>query len=490
MATGDFNAMASGQFGGRLYDAIASFQSEHGLEPTGIVTPETLATLNTIGGRIFNSWGFEFLDHPFAAASLAIPGRFGLDRRSTQHGFAFENRNHSMSVDFSVFPDSEASLSDIYDRLTRPAPGRRVDMKVIRPTFFAIAGGSETTGNYSRYIVLPGGIAGFTASWNVKALPNGNRVAVVMANELYPRRMVSDAGRSVDLFDIDPDERQDGSAQQAAAGAASDNETPINAGTDAVSQAALEAKLEMQERTRLAAQAEADRKPAAEAEIRAAALAESTRRASIEKEAREAAADRLRLERLTRAASVARAAMADASDFIKTDRDDPRLLDHLQKIADLNDVLSGGDPGVIEVRTDALRADLSTDAAYPAYEARRTDERQRASLRDLDEAVRTITRQRSFLIDTLARDPTTTGAAVLLPLVREADAILGTPNLDRAQSLMSRIDVAITKTGLRDAFAAATATSTASTIPQSDDPDSGSLGGTIEGSAVAIPAGH
>ena len=211
MATGDFNAMASGQFGGRLYDAIASFQSEHGLEPNGIVTPETLATLNAIGGRIFNSWGFAFLDHPFAAASLAVPGRFGLDRRPTQHGFALENRNHSMSVDFAVFPDSEASLGDIYDRLTRPAPGRRVDMKVIRPTFFAIAGGSDTTGNYSRYIVVPGGIVGFTASWNVKALPNGNRVAVVMANELYPRRMVAEAGRSVDLFDIDPEERQGGS---------------------------------------------------------------------------------------------------------------------------------------------------------------------------------------------------------------------------------------------------------------------------------------
>ena len=33
MATGDFNAMASNDFGGRLYDATASFQANHGIEP-------------------------------------------------------------------------------------------------------------------------------------------------------------------------------------------------------------------------------------------------------------------------------------------------------------------------------------------------------------------------------------------------------------------------------------------------------------------------
>ena len=33
MATGDYNAMVSTQFGSRLYDATASFQVNHGIEP-------------------------------------------------------------------------------------------------------------------------------------------------------------------------------------------------------------------------------------------------------------------------------------------------------------------------------------------------------------------------------------------------------------------------------------------------------------------------
>ena len=60
-----------------------------------------------------------------------------------------ENRNRTLSLDFAFFPDSESNLAEIFDHLTRPGPGRRYDYKVIRPTFFAIAGGSDTSGTYS-----------------------------------------------------------------------------------------------------------------------------------------------------------------------------------------------------------------------------------------------------------------------------------------------------------------------------------------------------
>jgi len=291
MATGDFNAMASSEFGGRLYDATASFQAKHGIEPSGVLTPETRQALSVVGGRVFNSWGFEFLDHPFAPASVVVPGRFGLARSPTQHGFALENRNHTMRVDFSFFADNEATLSTVFDNLTRTAPGRRVDMKVIRPTFLAVAGGTDKTSSYSRYIVVRGGIAGFTLSWNNDAFPNGVRVAVVMANELYPRHMVSDTGQQADIFeDLPSNAAPDASAPPDSM--AFSGSTPTNAGADTVSQAVLQAKQEAQRR---AAQEQAERQAAYAEQQRVAQQEAAERRAVAEAAARADAAERIRV---------------------------------------------------------------------------------------------------------------------------------------------------------------------------------------------------
>ncbi len=496
MASGDFNAMASSEFGGRLYDATASFQDKHGLEPSGVLTPETRQALSTIGGRIFNSWGFEFLDHPFAQASVVIPGRFGLSRSPTQHGFALETRNHTMSVDFSFFADSEATLSTVFDNLTRVAPGRRIDMKVIRPTFLAVAGGSEKSSNYSRYIVVRGGIAGFTLSWNTDAFPNGVRVAVVMANELYPRHMVSDSGEQADIFDGLPSDTPPETPAPSGALAFSGS-TPTNAGTDAFSQALLRTKQDAQRRAaqeqadrqaafaeqqRVAQQEAADRRTVAEASAQADAAerirvaeqedtdrrakaeanrlvqqAEADRTARAEQDARDAAAAQLKAERLTRAVAAAKQAIAEASSFVKINRDDPQLMDHLGRIAELNAALSSSDPGVVEGKTSALSTAMSADPAYAAYGMQRDAEKQRETARYLGDAVRTLKSQRSFLVGAVAQDPTSPQAARFLELAKKADAVLASPDLDQSQAAMGTIEAAIKDAGLRDAYAAASA---------------------------------
>jgi hypothetical protein len=496
MATGDFNAMASSEFGGRLYDATASFQAKHGIESSGVLTPETRQALSGVGGRVFNSWGFEFLDHPFAPASVVVPGRFGLARSPTQHGFALDNRNHTMRVDFSFFADNEATLSTVFDNLTRTAAGRRVDMKVIRPTFLAVAGGTDKTSSYSRYIVVRGGIAGFTLSWNNDAFPNGVRVAVVMANELYPRHMVSDTGQQADIFeDLPSNAAPDASAPPDSM--AFSGSTPTNAGADTVSQAVLQAKQDAQRRAaqeqaerqaayaeqqRVAQQETAERRAVVEATARADAAerirvaqqeetdrrakaeadhlvqqAEADRKAKAEQDARAAAAAQLRAERLARAVSAAKQVIADASGFVKSNRDDSQLMDHLGRIADLSAALSASDPEVVESKTSALATAISSDPAYAAFGAQRTAERQRETARYLGDAIRTLKAQRSFLVGAVAQDPTSPQAARFLSLAKQADAVLASPDLDHAQTAMGTIEAAIKDAGLRDAYASASA---------------------------------
>ena len=333
-----------------------------------------------------------------------MPGRFGLSRSPTPHGFALENRKRTMSVDFSFFADSEATLGSVFDNLTRTAAGRRIDMKVIRPTFLAVAGAMDKTSSYSRYIVVRGGIAGFTVSWNTDAFPNGSRVAVVMANELYPRHMISDSGQQAEFsraFRATRTVRHAGSPDAMAFSGS----TPTNAGADTVSQAILQTKQEAQRRAaqaetdrqiayaeqqRAAQEAEAERRAVADAAARADAAerirvaqqeeaerrakaeadrlvqqAEADRKAKAEQEARAAAEAQLRADRLVGSVSAAKQAIADASGFVKSNRDDPQLMDHLGHIAELNAALSASDPEVVESKTSALTTSISADPPTP-----------------------------------------------------------------------------------------------------------------------------
>ena len=531
MATGDFNAMASNDFGGRLYDATASFQAKQGIDPTGVLTPETQQALSAVGGRIFNSWGFEFLDHPFASASIVVPGRFGLSRSPTQHGFALENRKRTMSVDFSFFPDSEATLGSVFDNLTRTASGRRIDMKVIRPTFLAVAGAVDKTSSYSRYIVVRGGVAGFTVSWNTDAFPNGSRVAVVMANELYPRHMVSDSGQQADIFEALPGDTDPFDAPAPPDAMAFSGSTPTNAGADTVSQAILQTKQDAQRR---AAQAEADRQTAyaeqqravqeAAAERRAAAeaaaradaaerirvaqqeemdrrakaeadrlvrQAEVDRQAKADQEARRAAEAQLKADRLARAVSAAKQAIDDASGFVRANREDPQLVDHLGRIAELNAVLTVLDPEVVEGRTSALSTAIAADPAYAAFAAQRTADRQREAARYLGDAVRTLKAQRSFLVGAVAQDPTSPQAARFLALAKQADAVLASPDLDHAQTAMGTIEGAIKDAGLRDAYATASAAAKQVAVAEAALPrpvaSSAPAAGPIPGAGAILP---
>ena len=190
MVTGDFNAMVSDNIGGRLYDATMTFQQSQGMADTGVLTPDTVSRLRAVGGPIFSSWGMHFVDHPTAEAALSVPGTFGLVETRTPRGLAYENKSHTFSVAFAAYPDGDAPISEVFDNLSRPIPGRRIDMKVFRPDFFAVAGGGNRYGTYSRYITTSDGAVGFTATWSTDYFPNGKRVAVLMANGLMPHRFI------------------------------------------------------------------------------------------------------------------------------------------------------------------------------------------------------------------------------------------------------------------------------------------------------------
>ena len=171
--------------------------------------------------------------------------------------------------------------------------------------------------------------------------------------------------------------------------------------------------------------------------------------------AREKAAQRLKAERLVRAKTEAQKVRGEASDFVKANRDDPQLLDHLQRIADLGAALPGADAGPIERGTALLSAGLTADPVYSAYTERHKAERTREDERSLSDAVTTLRVQKSFLIGEVVTNPTGDEASKFLSLAKQADAVLVAPSLARAQTVMGAIDAAISEAQMTDRYALA-----------------------------------
>ena len=168
--------------------------------------------------------------------------------------------------------------------------------------------------------------------------------------------------------------------------------------------------------------------------------------------ARQAAAGRLKEERLARARTEAQRLRGEAGDFVKANRDDPQLMDHLQRIADLGAALPGGEPAPIERATSLLTADLASDPIYAAYAERRRMDKARDDERNLAVALSTLRVQRGFLVGEIVRDPTGDDASAFLSLAKQADTVLGAPELARAQTVMGSIDSAIARAKMTDRY--------------------------------------
>ncbi len=168
--------------------------------------------------------------------------------------------------------------------------------------------------------------------------------------------------------------------------------------------------------------------------------------------ARQEAAGRLKNERLARARTEAEKLRREAGEFVKANRDDPQLMDHLQHIADVGAALPGSEPATIERATSLLSADLASDPIYAADAERRRLDKARDDQRNLTIALSTLRVQRGFLVGEVVKDPTGDDASAFLSLAKQAGAVLEAPELVHAQTVMGAIDAAIARAKMTDRY--------------------------------------
>ena len=187
-----------------------------------------------------------------------------------------------------------------------------------------------------------------------------------------------------------------------------------------------------------------------------------------------AIAEGVRRTRVEKLAPTAKQLITDASEVLKVDQANPKLLEYVEQISGLNAAMVQGDADAIEKRSMALSTALQREPKYAEIVKARVAEIKRQEAIHLGEAIKLTKRQKRFVLSYIAQNPASPNAATFLPLIRLLDPSLEKPSLPTLQALNEKIDMAIRQSNLQNDFSAepseATDKSVIAAAPNFDGP--------------------
>ena len=179
-----------------------------------------------------------------------------------------------------------------------------------------------------------------------------------------------------------------------------------------------------------------------------AAQAAAERRQAADAERKEA--DRQR--RLVSGTAATKELVEQASDFLKYNPSNPRMLTIAEAIASANAALSNGELDQIEAAQTTLSQAFRDDPMFAKYLAARAEQKSRESARLMGDAVKLAEQQKRFLVSYIAQNPTSAAAASSIGLVKRIEAILPHPDLKQLREATAALDASLRQYGLQDNF--------------------------------------
>lgn len=180
--TGDLNALASGEFGKRTFEAIKAFQKRIKAPETGILLAAERKRLEAEAAKVSAAYGFKSVTEK--GATLLYPAKIVTKRTEGKRGPKFSSPKDSVTVDILFYPKEDEDFAALFERLKKPREGRTVTYSLMKPEFFVIAGTVDGKSFYMRFLATTAGTRGFVVGWDPKMSPEFDRVPITMASSL------------------------------------------------------------------------------------------------------------------------------------------------------------------------------------------------------------------------------------------------------------------------------------------------------------------
>lgn len=190
--TGDFQGIASGEFGRLTFQGLQTFQRRlRQGRSDAILDPPQRAALRAEGERARAAARFEVVPDPRTGTRIGVP--FALVEtpaagQALPTGTRWAARDNAVNLVTNLYPETESDLAALHQRLSRSEGQRRVTFQVLRPDFFVVSGQSSADRRFYTRVArrADGRLVGYSLGWNVSTNPNFDRVNIAISNAFDP----------------------------------------------------------------------------------------------------------------------------------------------------------------------------------------------------------------------------------------------------------------------------------------------------------------
>nr|WP_244507601.1 serine protease [Methylobacterium phyllostachyos] len=182
--TGDFNAVISGGFGRRTFEALNAYRARAGgAEP---LDPRGRVALLAAGAAARTAARFRVAVDPGSGAVIGVPERLLAKRTTLPSGTRWQSQDGRVTLETRAYAPGAETLDTLFGKATAPLPNRKVTYKLRRPDAVVVTAETGTGRSYVRYAAGPQGVRGFLFGYDQALAPEVDRLVIAVANAFVP----------------------------------------------------------------------------------------------------------------------------------------------------------------------------------------------------------------------------------------------------------------------------------------------------------------
>jgi hypothetical protein len=182
--TGDFNAVVSGAFGRRTFEALNAYRVRTGgADP---LDPRGRAGLLAAGAAARTAARFRIAPDSGTGAVMGVPEHLLAKRTALPAGTRWQSPDGRVTLETRAFPPGTETLDTLFEKATAPLPNRRITYRLRRPDAVVVTAEAGPGLSYVRYAAGPQGVRGFLFGYDRALAPEVDRLVIAVANAFEP----------------------------------------------------------------------------------------------------------------------------------------------------------------------------------------------------------------------------------------------------------------------------------------------------------------
>jgi hypothetical protein len=183
---GAYNGLITGEANDKASAAVKSFQKDHRVKETGTLAPPERAQLGALSKERQDQVGWRMVDDKATGAQIGLPTKQVPNSGTGKSGTRWFSTQGQIQVETFRVRGPGTTLMDIYDQQKREPPGRHIEVNLLRPDFFILAGMQGLKKFYVRAEIRDAEVRGMTILYDQATEGIMDPLVVVMSSAFAP----------------------------------------------------------------------------------------------------------------------------------------------------------------------------------------------------------------------------------------------------------------------------------------------------------------